>query len=139
MKTINDLLERYHEISTKIKNLNSERLKNDNFEPCDEEIDLIKEIKSLQVEIDNYEKKDNSKISNTEIDQEKLDYELAKKRKKEIIKKYGGGRALSKILKVSHPAVSKWEVIPPLRAFEIQSLGDFTVEYMRPDLKLIKK
>lgn len=139
MKTINDLLERYHQISTKIKNLNSERLKNDIFEPCDEEADLIKEIKCLQVEIDNYERKDDFKLSHKIIDQEKLNYELAKKRKKEIIKKYGGGKALSKILKVSHPAISKWEVIPPLRAFEIQLLGDFTLEYIRPDLKFMKK
>ena len=60
-------------------------------------------------------------------------YELAKQRKQEIIATYGG-RKLSKILKISHPAVSKWEVIPPFRAFQIAQLGDFKLEYIRPDL-----
>ena len=43
-------------------------------------------------------------------------YELAKERKIEIVSKYGG-RNLARILNISHPAVSKWEVIPPLRAY----------------------
>ena len=60
-------------------------------------------------------------------------YELAKERKKEIVAKYGG-RNLSVLLKISHPAVSKWEVIPPLRAFQIANFGDFNLEYIRPDL-----
>ncbi|MGB0689033.1 MAG: Cro/CI family transcriptional regulator, partial [Paracoccaceae bacterium] len=47
---------------------------------------------------------------------------------------YGGGKNLSRLLKISHPAVSKWEVIPQLRAFQIASFGDYTVDYIRPDL-----
>ena len=34
-------------------------------------------------------------------------YELAKERKKEVVTKYGG-RNLSRMLNISHPAVSKW-------------------------------
>lgn len=60
-------------------------------------------------------------------------YELAKERKIEIVGKYGG-RNLARILNISHPAVSKWEVIPPLRAYQIANLGDYELEYMRPDL-----
>lgn len=60
-------------------------------------------------------------------------YELAKERKIEIVSKYGG-RNLAMILNISHPAVSKWEVIPPLRAYQIAHLGDYDLEYMRPDL-----
>jgi hypothetical protein len=60
-------------------------------------------------------------------------YELAKERKIEIVGRYGG-RNLARILNISHPAVSKWEVIPPLRAYQISNLGDYDLEYMRPDL-----
>ena len=38
------------------------------------------------------------------------------------------------MLKISHPAVSKWAVIPLFRAFQIAQLGDFKLEYIRPDL-----
>lgn len=61
--------------------------------------------------------------------------ELAQKRKKEVITKYGG-KNLSRMLGISHPAVSKWKVIPPFRAFQIAKLGDFDIEYIRPDLKI---
>jgi hypothetical protein len=61
-------------------------------------------------------------------------YELAKERKTEIIGKYGG-RNLARLLNISHPAVSKWQVIPPLRAYQIADLGDFDLDYIRPDLK----
>jgi hypothetical protein len=60
-------------------------------------------------------------------------YELAKERKIEIVGKYGG-RNLARILNISHPAVSKWEVIPQLRAYQIEHLGDYKLEYIRPDL-----
>jgi len=61
--------------------------------------------------------------------------ELAKKRKQEVINKYGG-KNLSRMLGISHPAVSKWKVIPPFRAFQIAKLGDFDIEYLRPDLRI---
>jgi DNA-binding transcriptional regulator YdaS (Cro superfamily) len=61
--------------------------------------------------------------------------ELAQKRKKEVITKYGG-KNLSRMLGISHPAVSKWKVIPPFRAFQIAKLGDFSIEYIRPDLRI---
>ena len=48
---------------------------------------------------------------------------LAKERKKEIVGKYGG-KNLSRMLGISHPAVSKWQVIPPFRAYQIAQLGD---------------
>ena len=41
-------------------------------------------------------------------------YKLAVDRKKEI--------------------VSKWKVIPPFRAIQIEKLGDFQAEYIRPDI-----
>ena len=41
---------------------------------------------------------------------------------------------LSKRLRISHPAVSKWKVIPPFRAIQIAKLGDFSQEYIRPDI-----
>ena len=61
-------------------------------------------------------------------------YELAKEHKKEVVTKYGG-RNLSRMLNISHPAVSKWQVIPPLRAYQIADIGDFELDYLRPDLK----
>ena len=64
-------------------------------------------------------------------------YELAKKRKIEIVEAYGG-KNLSKFLNVSHPAISKWVVIPELRAYQIAYLGDFSLEYIRPDLNFKK-
>ena len=64
-----------------------------------------------------------------------MSYELAIERKQEVSTKYGGGKNLSRLLKISHPAVSKWEVIPQLRAFQIANFGDYTVDYIRPDLK----
>ena len=64
-----------------------------------------------------------------------MSYEIAIERKQEVITKYGGGKNLSRLLKISHPAVSKWEVIPQLRAFQIANFGDYTVDYIRPDLK----
>jgi|TARA_R100001594_G_C3944578_1_gene241511 hypothetical protein len=60
-------------------------------------------------------------------------YQLAMERKNEIVARYGG-RNLSRMLNISHPAVSKWKVVPPYRAFQIAKLGDFEVEYIRPDL-----
>jgi len=50
-------------------------------------------------------------------------YKLAVDRKKEVVSKYGG-KNLSKRLRISHPAVSKWKVIPPFRAIQISKLGD---------------
>jgi len=60
---------------------------------------------------------------------------LAEDRKVEIVSKYGG-RNLSRLLGISHPAVSKWDVIPPLRAYQIAELGDYDLHYIRPDLKV---
>ena len=60
-------------------------------------------------------------------------YELAKERKIEIVGKYGG-RNLARILNISHPAVSKWKVIPPYRAIQIAKIGDYSQEYIRPDV-----
>ena len=60
---------------------------------------------------------------------------LAKERKKEIVNKYGG-KNLSRMLGISHPAVSKWQVIPPFRAYQIAQLGDYDIGYIRPDLEL---
>lgn len=62
-------------------------------------------------------------------------FALAKERKVEVVAKYGG-RNLARMLGISHPAVSKWQVIPPLRAYQIEALGDFTLQYMRPDLEI---
>ena len=62
-------------------------------------------------------------------------YKLALERKREVINTYGG-KKLSKMLGISHPAVSKWKVIPPFRAYQIAKLGDFDIEYIRPDLRL---
>ena len=56
---------------------------------------------------------------------------LAKERKKEIVNKYGG-KNLSRMLGISHPAVSKWQVIPPFRAYQIAQLGDYDINYIRP-------
>jgi len=61
--------------------------------------------------------------------------QLAKDRKREVIARYGG-KNLSRKLRISHPAVSKWKVIPPYRAYQISKIGDFSVEYIRPDLNL---
>ena len=63
---------------------------------------------------------------------------LAKERKKEIINKYGG-KNLSRMLGISHPAVSKWQVIPPFRAYQIAQLGDYDIGYIRPDLDIAPK
>jgi len=60
-------------------------------------------------------------------------YQLAIDRKKEVVSKYGG-KNLSIKLRISHPAVSKWKVIPPFRAIQISKLGDFQAEYIRPDI-----
>ena len=40
------------------------------------------------------------------------------------------------MLGISHPAVSKWKVIPPFRAYQIAKLGEFDIEYLRPDLQI---
>jgi len=57
---------------------------------------------------------------------------LAEQRRDEVVTKYGG-RNLARLLGISHPAVSKWKVIPPFRAFQIEILGEFKMEYIRPD------
>lgn len=62
-------------------------------------------------------------------------YKLAVERKREVVNTYGG-KKLSKMLGISHPAVSKWKVIPPFRAYQIAKLGDFDIEYIRPDLRI---
>ena len=62
-------------------------------------------------------------------------FKIAQERKREVINTYGG-KKLSKMLGISHPAVSKWKVIPPFRAYQIAKLGDFDIEYIRPDLRL---
>ena len=64
---------------------------------------------------------------------ETLQYQLAVQRKNEIVNMYGGKR-LAEILGISHPAISKWKVIPPFRAYLIAQLGDFDMAYIRPDL-----
>ena len=64
-------------------------------------------------------------------------FELAKERKTEVVGRYGG-RNLSKMLKISHPAVSKWIVVPPYRAYQISKFGDFDMDYLRPDLKAVE-
>ena len=63
------------------------------------------------------------------------DFKIAQARKKEVINTYGG-KKLSKMLGISHPAVSKWKVIRPFRAYQISKLGDFDMEYIRPDLQI---
>ena len=60
-------------------------------------------------------------------------YQLAVDRKKEIVSKYGG-KNLSRKLRISHPAVSKWKVIPPYRSIQIAKIGDYSQEYIRPDI-----
>jgi len=60
-------------------------------------------------------------------------YQLAVDRKKEVVSKYGG-KNLSIKLRISHPAVSKWKVIPPYRAIQISKIGDYSQEYIRPDI-----
>ena len=60
-------------------------------------------------------------------------YQLAIDRKKEVVSKYGG-KNLSIKLRISHPAVSKWKVIPPYRAIPIAKIGDYSQEYIRPDI-----
>lgn len=60
---------------------------------------------------------------------------LAQERKREVVNTYGG-KKLSKMLGISHPAVSKWKVIPPFRAYQIAKLGDFDIEYIRPDIRI---
>jgi len=60
-------------------------------------------------------------------------YQLAIDRKKEVVSKYGG-KNLSIKLRISHPAVSKWKVIPPYRAIQISKIGDYSQEYIRPDI-----
>ena len=62
-------------------------------------------------------------------------FKIAQERKREVVNTYGG-KKLSKMLGISHPAVSKWKVIPPFRAYQIAKLGDFDIEYIRPDLRL---
>ena len=62
-------------------------------------------------------------------------FKVAQERKREVINTYGG-KKLSKMLGISHPAVSKWKVIPPFRAYQIAKLGDFDIEYIRPDLRI---
>ena len=65
----------------------------------------------------------------------KTNYQLAVERKREVVNQYGG-KNLAKMLNISHPAVSKWKVIPPFRAFQIAKLGEFDIEYLRPDLQI---
>ena len=60
---------------------------------------------------------------------------IAQERKKEVVNQYGG-KNLARMLGISHPAVSKWKVIPPFRAYQIAKLGDFDIEYIRPDLQI---
>ena len=62
-------------------------------------------------------------------------HKVALERKKEVVNQYGG-KNLARMLGISHPAVSKWKVIPPFRAFQIAKLGDFDIEYIRPDLRI---
>lgn len=62
-------------------------------------------------------------------------FDLAVERRKEVVTKYGG-KNLARMLGISHPAVSKWKTIPPYRAFQIAKLGDYEVEYLRPDLRI---
>jgi hypothetical protein len=65
-------------------------------------------------------------------------FKIAQERKREVVNTYGG-KKLSKMLGISHPAVSKWKVVPPFRAYQIAKLGDFDIEYIRPDLDLNPK
>ena len=61
------------------------------------------------------------------------EFKIAQERKREVVNTYGG-KKLSKMLGISHPAVSKWKVIPPYRAIQIAKIGDFSQEYIRPDV-----
>ena len=65
---------------------------------------------------------------------ENQNYVLAAQRTVEIRNRYGGAE-LARKLGVSHAAVSKWKVIPPFRAYQIAQLGDYELEYIRPDIK----
>jgi len=65
-------------------------------------------------------------------------FKIAQERKREVVNTYGG-KKLSKMLGISHPAVSKWKVVPPFRAYQIAKLGDFDIEYIRPDLDINPK
>ena len=65
-------------------------------------------------------------------------FKIAQERKREVVNTYGG-KKLSKMLGISHPAVSKWKVIPPFRAYQIAKLGDLDIEYIRPDLDINPK
>ena len=67
-------------------------------------------------------------MSNTEL------RNIAFEKKKEVIAKYGGGKKVAEMLGISPPAVSKWDLIPPYRAFQISQYGDFTMAELRPDL-----
>ena len=60
--------------------------------------------------------------------------QLAIERKAEIVAKYGG-KHLAFRLGISHPAISKWKKIPPFRAFQISKFGDYSMEYIRPDVE----
>ena len=61
------------------------------------------------------------------------EFKIAQERKREVVNTYGG-KKLSKMLGISHPAVSKWKVIPPYRAIQIAKIGDFSQEYISPDV-----
>ena len=50
------------------------------------------------------------------------EFKIAQERKREVVNTYGG-KKLSKMLGISHPAVSKWKVIPPFRAYQIANLA----------------
>jgi len=60
--------------------------------------------------------------------------ELSNMRMDEVICEYLGGGNLARKLNISHPAISKWNKIPAFRAYQISKFGDFTSEYIRPDL-----
>ncbi len=65
---------------------------------------------------------------------ENENYIMAVQRTVEIRNNYGGAE-LARKLGISHAAVSKWKVIPPFRAYQIAQLGDYKLEYIRPDIK----
>ena len=58
-------------------------------------------------------------------------------KKREVLAKYCGVKAMAEMLGISPPAVSKWDLIPPYRAFQISQYGDFTLQELRPDLKVL--
>lgn len=61
---------------------------------------------------------------------------VLQERMQTVISAFGGPSRLSKKLGIKPQAVSQWDAIPELRAYEIERLshGKFSIYFMRPDL-----